>query len=62
MHCLNLQICYLGTVYIYIAFKVFIIFYRRPDLVVEVAHPSITKEFGTRILLVADYMVTILNI
>lgn len=30
---------------------------RKPDLVVEVAHPSITKEFGARILLFADYMI-----
>ena len=32
-------------------------FYRTPDLIVEVAHPSITVEFGESFLDVADYMV-----
>ena len=28
----------------------------KPDLIVEVAHPLITKEYGARFLAVADYM------
>jgi len=31
--------------------------YRDPDLIVEVAHPSITVEYGELFLDVADYMV-----
>jgi len=30
---------------------------RKPDLVIEVAHPDITKEFGAKVLQVSDYMV-----
>ena len=31
--------------------------YRAPDLIVEVAHPSITVDYGEVFLDVADYMV-----
>ena len=32
-------------------------FLRTPDLIIEVAHPSITAEYGESFLDVADYMV-----
>jgi len=32
-------------------------FFRAPDLIVEVAHPSITVDYGEVFLDVADYMV-----
>ena len=32
-------------------------FHRTPDLIVEVAHPSITVNYGEGFLDVADYMV-----
>ena len=34
-----------------------IVFSRKVDLIVEVAHPCITDEFGERFLERADYMV-----
>ena len=38
------------------------VFCRAPDLIVEVAHPSITTEYGELFLDVADYMVCLLNV
>lgn len=32
--------------------------YRTPDLIVEVAHPSITVDYGEKFLGAADYMVS----
>ena len=41
-----------------IEFKLCDVYCRTPDLIVEVAHPSITMNYGELFLDVADYMVS----
>ena len=45
-----------------IRYYTIIIIFRKPDLIIQVAHPSITEKYGEDFLSVADYMVSLIFI